>query len=301
MADTRTLFLLTQDNTFCSDPNLTDKGYSYLDMSEFDNLNPTRGTIVAGMAGAVSSYEPYEATVILTFDSREQRAEWIQTNGDQVYQIAVANTINQSRVYNKKCAIVAFEFLENSYINGIQTKLTIKLFGKWQSSLSQLQINTGVYTGGTKEYTRGDESPFYYAYDSELAYGSTTYTTAITLDTEQGFVMVSSVGSGLTLTLTSDYNGHLFQLESRYASLITGLSTDFVAYPYTAFDNLGTFSMLDGGTVLTYGWNILDEEFPYLYDMLNHVKDYPISVGAINQTGTSVPVQVYAYTVQDFI
>ena len=300
MADTRTIYLLTPETVFCSDPN-ANNGTSYLDMSEFDNLNPTRGTIVAGMAGAVSSYDAYDASMILTFDSREARAEWIQTNGDRVYQIAVANTLNQARVYNKKCAITSFEFLENSYINGIQTKITIKLFGKWQSSLTKLQLNTGIYSGGTKEYSIGGGSPFAYVYDSNLAYGSTAYTSAINLDGEQGFVMVAPAGAGLTLTLKSDYNSRLFQIESKYANLITGLSTDFVAYPFTATDNITIFSMLDGGTVMTYGWNVELDELPYLYDMFNHVNEFPISAGAINQSSNSVPIAVYAYTTQDFI
>lgn len=300
MSDTRTFYLLTPDKIFCSDPNPI-ANTTYLDMSEEDDLNPTRGTIVAGMAGAVSSYEPYEIAMLLTFDSREQRAEWVQKYSEQVYQIAVSNTLNQNRVYNKKCAIVSFEFLENSYINGIQTKLTLKLFGKWQSSLTELEINTGVYSGGTKEYTRGDVSPHYYVYDSALAYGSTTYTSKIELETEAGFVMIAPSGSGLTLTMTSAYNGHLFQIESRYANTITGLSTDFVAYPSTATSGIDMFKMLDGGTVMTYGWNVEMEELPYLYDMFNHAQDYPISVGAINQTGVSVPVAVYIYTTQDFI
>ena len=300
MADTRTIYLLTPETVFCSDPNVNN-GMVYLDMSEFDNLNPTRGTIVAGMSGAVSSYEPYDASIVLTFDSREARAAWIQENGDRVYQIAVANTLNQARVYNKKCAITSFEFLENSYINGIQTKITLKLFGKWQSSLSKLELNTGVYTGGTKEYTVGTSSPFAYVYDANLAYGSTVYTSAINLDGEQGFVTVAPAGAGLTLTLTSDYNGKIFQIESKYADLITGLSSDFVAYPFTATDNLTIFSMLDGGTVMTYGWNVELDELPYLYDMFNHVNDFPIRVGAINQSSNSVPIAVYAYTTQDFI
>jgi len=300
MADTRTIYLLTPETVFCSDPN-ANNGTAYLDMSEFDNLNPTRGTIVAGMAGAVSSYEPYDASIVLTFDSREARAAWIQENGDRVYQIAVANTLNQARVYNKKCAITSFEFLENSYINGIQTKITLKLFGKWQSSLTKLQLNTGIYSGGTKEYSAGGGSPFAYTYDSNLAYGSTAYTSAINLDGEHGFVIVAPAVAGLTLALTSDYNGRLFQIESKYADLITGLSTDFVAYPYTATDNVTMFSMLQGGTVMTYGWNVELDELPYLYDMFNNVNNFPISVGAINQSSNGVPVSVYAYTTQDFI
>lgn len=300
MGDTRTIYLLTPETVFCSDPNVNN-GMVYLDMSEFDNLNPTRGTIVAGMAGAVSSYEAYDASIVLTFDSREARAAWIQENGDRVYQIAVANTLNQSRVYNKKCAITSFEFLENSYINGIQTKITLKLFGKWQSSLSKLELNTGVYSGGTKEYTTGDYSPFTYVYDSNLAYGTTAYITAINLDGEHGFVMVAPAGSGLTLTLKSDYNGKLFQIESKHHNLITGLSSEFVAYPFTATNGITRFSMLQGGTVMTYGWNIELDELPYLYDMFNNVNDFPISVGAINQASNSVPIAAYAYTTQDFI
>ena len=301
--DTRTIYLLTPEAVYSSDPS--ENGALYMDVSEYDNLNPTRGTIVSGTAGAVATYEPYEATMVLTYESREARAAWIQQNGDRVYQIAVANTINKNRVYNKRAAITGFEFLDNEYINGIQTKLTLKLFGKWQSTLTQLDINTGTYEGGTKEYTTeitdDGVAALVYTYDNELAYGTTVYTTAIELNSEHGFVMVSKAGQGLTLTLTSSYNSHVFQLESNWPNTITGLSTNFVAYPVTAFTALNRFTILSGGTMATYGWNIEQAEFPYLYDALNNVDKYPVAVGAVDQTGKAVPVDVFAFTQQDFI
>ena len=517
MSDTRTIYLLTQDNIYCSDPKIkqsSDLPVTYLDMSEFDNLNPTRGTVVSGLAGAVSTYEPYDTTITLTFKNRQERAEWIQKNGEQVYQIAVANTINQNRVYNKKCAITSFEFVENPYTNGIQTVLTLKLFGKWQSSLTEVEINSGTYSGGTKSYTRDIQirdtddgadgadgvagepeedgrvpythtayswsadgtdrfttvypgrnlivqsglklgflnrddggvttltsynfyldnyiptngatvftlsSPDYvfkgsanntlgmyngdkkflgwqnitspiqtlskpnvayirfsinfvneggtsghlsdwlnshrykletgtlatpytpsplddpegaypkfigtytdytaedstdptvytwstprvkksYAYDSELRYGVTHYVSAIKLDGEHGFVFETEPrNGGLTVNLQSDYNGHQFALESNWPDLITGLSSDFVAYPFTSFATLDRFTMLAGGTVTSYGWNIENNEMPYLYEMFNNVEKYPVSVGAVNQNGTVIPIHVYTYTAQDFI
>ena len=305
MSDTRTIYLLTQDNIYCSDPQinqLTDLSLTYLDMSDFDNLNPTRGTVVSGLAGAVSTYEPYDATITLTFKNRQERAEWIQKNSEQVYQIAVANTINQKRVYNKKCAIISFEFLENPYINGIQTVLTLKLFGKWQSSLTEIEIDSGTYSGGTKSYTKGDISPTYYAYDSELRYGVTHYVSAIKLDGEHGFILATKPrNGGLTVNLQSEYNGHKFALESNWPDLITGLSSNFVAYPYSSFTALDRFTMLAGGTVTSYGWNIENNEMPYLYEMFNNVEKYPISVGAVGQNGALVPIHVYTYTAQDFI
>ena len=524
MSDTRTIYLLTQDDIYCSDPQIkqsSDLPLTYLDMSEFDNLNPTRGTVVSGLAGAVSTYEPYEATVTLTFKNREERAEWIQKNSEQVYQIAVANTINQNRVYNKKCAITSFEFVENPYTNGIQTVLTLKLFGKWQSSLTEIEINSGTYSGGTKSYSvdapvreigegvsgvagepeedgrvpythtawswssdgtdrftiqypgenllldsdiirigtgdnfgdlgpagtakidlfnsfRGktitisfdvewsnwsnsedfnnrlgaewhlyfyDGSDYYirvweaisqesqskhrysttvtvpdkeitlveegslynqsnaaatightkievgntptawtpapeedpvnayplyrgeytdyteadstdpsvytwgtprvkktYAYDSKLRYGITHYVSAIKLDGEHGFVLATKPrNGGLTVNLQSDYNGHQFALESNWPNLITGLSSEFVAYPYTSFTAIDRFTMLAGGTVTSYGWNIENNEMPYLYEMFNNVEKYPVSVGAVDQNGTLVPIHVYTYTAQDFI
>ena len=527
MSDTRTIYLLTKDNIYCSDPKIkqsTDFPVTYLDMSEFDNLNPTRGTVVSGLAGAVSTYEPYDATITLTFNNRQERAEWIQKNSEQVYQIAVANTINQKRVYNKKCAITSFEFVENPYTNGIQTVLTIKLFGKWQSSLTEIEINSGTYSGGTKSYSvdvhvpiriretgedasgvagepeedgrvpythtawswsndgkdrftvaypgenifanssnfgfswalsgkpvvvegskvqggdvvllpengYGDNSlintfsttlpggtslnfsflaradvagtklhaelfggggmvnqtlttewvrytstgpldgwyhsiyfwgvgagkiymalpklstgdvsiwtpapsedpvnayPVYrgeytdytatdstdpsvynwgtprvkktYAYNSELKYGVTHYVSAIKLEGERGFVLATKPrNGGLTVNLQSKYNGHQFALESNWPSLITGLSSDFVAYPFTSFTALDQFTMLAGGTVTSYGWNIENNEMPYLYEMFNNVEKYPVSVGAVDQNGTVIPIHVYTYTAQDFI
>ena len=514
MSDTRTIYLLTKDNIYCSDPKIkqsTDFPVTYLDMSDFDNLNPTRGTVVSGLAGAVSTYEPYDATITLTFKNRQERAEWIQKNSEQVYQIAVANTISQNRVYNKKCAITSFEFVENPYTNGIQTVLTIKLFGKWQSSLTEIEINSGTYSGGTKFYsvdvpireigenasgvagepeedgrvpythtawswssdgkdrfttsypgenllansagpfkpigpgttdnyqvysnatihlvqgeiytisgktngifsslhdgiTESDRTvlwfggqdmwvivssdttgttgtsfvwvaatgtynirvntyhpastntiyaenikvesgkvatiytpapsedpanayPVYrgeytdyteadstdpsvynwgtprvkktYAYNSELKYGVTHYVSAIKLEGERGFVLATKPrNGGLTVNLQSKYNGHQFALESNWPSLITGLSSDFVAYPFTSFIALNRFTMLAGGTVTSYGWNIENNEIPYLYEMFNNVEKYPVSVGAVDQNGTVIPIHVYTYTAQDFI
>lgn len=317
-------------------------------MSDFDNLNPTRGTVVSGLAGAVSTYEPYDATITLTFKNRQERAEWIQKNSEQVYQIAVANTINQKRVYNKKCAITSFEFVENPYTNGIQTVLTLKLFGKWQSSLTEIEINSETYSGGTKSYSvdvpireidegasgvagepeedgrvpythtayswsaDGTDPTDYtwstprvkksYAYDSELRYGVAHYVSAIKLGGEHGFLLTTKPrNGGLTVNLKSDYNGHQFALESKRPNLITGLSSNFVSYPYTSFTALDQFTMLDGGTVTSYGWNIENNEMPYLYEMFNNVEKYPISVGAVDQNGALVPIHVYTYTAQDFI
>lgn len=515
MSDTRTIYLLTKDNIYCSDPQIkqsSDLPITYLDMSEFDNLNPTRGTVVSGLAGAVATYEPYDATITLTFKNRQERAEWIQKNSERVYQIAVANTISQNRVYNKKCAITSFEFVENPYTNGIQTVLTLKLFGKWQSSLTEIEINSGTYSGGTKSYTRdiqvretddstdgvagepeedgrvpyihtayswsadgtdrftavypgenllansagpfkpiglgtadnwevyqnttihlvhgetytisgktngyfslyhdgytesnktvlwfvnssqtnvivssdttgttgtsfvwGDATGTYYlrvntyhpastntiyaknikvesgkvatiytsapsedqegaypkfigtytdyvaedstdpsvytwstprvkksyAYDSELRYGVTHYVSAIKLNGEHGFVLATKPrNGGLTVNLQSEYNAHKFALESNWPNLITGLSSNFVAYPYTSFTALDRFTMLAGGTVTSYGWNIENNEMPYLYEMFNNVEKYPVSVGAVDQNGTLVPIHVYTYTAQDFI
>jgi len=303
--DTRTIYLLTPETIFCSDPSASN--FTYLDVSEFDNLNPTRGTIVSGSAGAVSTYAPYEATMTLTFEDRERRAQWIQDNSERVYQIAVANTRNNLRVYNKRCAITSFEFLENEFVNGVQTKLTLELFGRWTSTLTKLDLNTGNYEGGTKEFTTpltsgiDSVSKWCYTYDSDLSYGTTVYTTAINLNGEHGFIMSSQPGLGLTLTLKSDYNGRTFQLESKWPDVITGLSTDFVAYPYTSVADPDRFTIPEGGTVATYGWNIEQNEFPFLYDMLNHADSFPIAVGAVNQTGNAVPIDVYAYTRQDFI
>lgn len=299
MEDTRTIYLHTPEETFSSDPS--DNGYQYLDLSDFDNLNPTRGTVVAGKGGTVATYEPYEVELTVTFTSREQRAQWIQKNADRVYQISVANTPNHMRVYNKKCAITGFEFLENPYINGVQTKIHLKMFGRWQSSLTKLDINAGEYSGGTKEFTQGGQSPYYYVYDNALAYGLTAYTSEIELDGEQGFVLVSPPNTGLTFTLSSEYNNAILQLESKHPDLITGLSTDFVAYPYTSFVDLSKFSMLDGGTAISYGYIIENTEYPLLYDMINYVDSFPISVGAVNQAGNAASVTVYAYTSQDFI
>lgn len=459
MADTRTIFLLSDKNIYCSDPKLNNEA-TYLDLSDFDSLNPTLDLSVAGNA-MVSSYQPYEVSMTATFNTRSERATWIQTNAGRIKQIAVANTSDQGRVWNKKAALTGVEFIENTYVNGVQTVLKFKLFGKWQSTLTEIPIASGVYSGGTKQYAdtgypdytnytdknlinntktlRGNNIfssnisdagttddgfrytkssvawasirialntvpdwtvgekytysldikntgtntvgiriygdinehtkkltdvppdnewhryshavtakgnieplrfepetastngeifmkapklefgevskpewrpsqldldsglyvPYAYQYNNELRYGSTVYTSALDLGNETGFVVVATRGAGLSINIKG--GDTLLTLESSYSDLITGFSSEYVAYPYTAFDNLTKFTILEGGTLLTYGLNIEPQEMPILYDLLNNADTTPLTIGALNQLGKPVPVKVYGYTQQDFI
>lgn len=298
MADTRTIFLLSDKNIYCSDPNLNENGNIYLDLSDFDSLNPTLDLSVAGNA-MVSSYQPYEVSMTATFKGRGERAEWVQKNAGKIRQIAVANTSNQNRLWNKKAALTGVEFVENPYVNGVQSVLKFKLFGKWQSTLTEIPTLSGVYSGGTKSYSLGETSPNYYVYNSELRYGSTAYTSALDLGQETGFVVVATRGAGLSINIQG--GDTLLTLESGYSELVTGFSSEYVAYPYTAFNNLDKFTILEGGTLLTYGWNIEPQEMPVLYDLLNNSDTTPLAIGALNQLGKPVPVNVYGYTQQDFI
>lgn len=300
MSDTRTLFLFTSNGTgFVSDPRYTGNlDVSYLDMSEVDELNPTRGAIMNGQAGAISTVEPYDVKFVLTFKDRESRASWIQANADRVNQLSVANTINQDKLYNKRAVLTYFQFTENKYINGVQAEITLKLFGRWQSSLVHKIINKNTYSGGTKSYTTGNG----YKYDDQLRYGSTSYSSELGLNGESGFVLRATAGGELTLTISSGkYPGRTIELESRYADIITGFSSDYVAYPVDSFKGLAANSILDGGTTVSYGWEIAAADMPFLYDILNHMDTYPISLGAVNGANVPVPVTVYAYSTADFI
>ena len=300
--DTRTIYLHTDNKTFTSDPSETGN-VEYLDVSEYDNLNPTRATVIAGGAGSIATAEPYEANFTLTFSSRESRGEWVQTYADNITRISVANAQGKSRVYNKRCTITGLEFIDNPYINGVQTKITLKLFGKWQSSLTKLDVNVGTYEGGSKQFTTAGIQGLSYVYSNQLSYGQNNYRSAIDIGNEHGFVINAGVGTSVNLTLsTPTIQGETFTLSSAYPDLITGLSSELVGYPHTEFDNLDRFTILENGSVLAYGWKYDDvSELIKLFNIANNVDTWETTIAAATDSGSLLPVDVYAYSRQDFI
>lgn len=156
MSDTRTIYLKNNEGTiYSSDPST--KGYTYLDMSDFDNLNPSDNSIFTLTSNTSLLYSAYDVKLVLTFISdydngRQARAEWIAKNQNAINQISVANTNNPDLIFSKQAKIKTIDFVENPYVNGVQAELTLELAGRWQSSVKRTRAIVYPYTGGTKKY-----------------------------------------------------------------------------------------------------------------------------------------------------
>lgn len=157
MSDTRTIYLKNNEGTiYSSDPST--KGYTYLDMSDFDSLNPSDNSIFTLTSNTSLLYSAYDVKLVLTFMSnydngRQERAEWIAKNQNAINQISVANTNNPDLIFSKQAKIKTIDFVENPYVNGVQAELTLELAGRWQSSVKRTRAIVYPYTSGTKKYT----------------------------------------------------------------------------------------------------------------------------------------------------
>lgn len=154
MADTRTIYLHTDDTIFTSDP--TDTDYTYLDMSEYDSLNPKYSSTIRVQEGVIGVYNDYDVKITLTFtgrnSGRDERADWVNKYGHNVKQISVATTPTKSYVFNKSATVSSIEMIDTEYVNGAQVVINLTLFGRWQSSLNWQQTYTEDYSGGIKKY-----------------------------------------------------------------------------------------------------------------------------------------------------
>lgn len=156
MSDTRTIYLKNNDGTiYSSDPST--KGYVYLNMSDFDSLNPSDNSIFTSASNTSLLYSSYDVKLVLTFMSdydngRQSRAEWVARNQNSITQISVANTNNPDLIFSKQAKMKTIDFVENPYVNGAQAELTLELAGRWQSSVQRTSATVYPYTGGTKKY-----------------------------------------------------------------------------------------------------------------------------------------------------
>ena len=159
--DTRTIYLHTNDTIFTSDPADTD--YTYLDMSNYDSLNPEYSSTVRVQEGVIGVYDDYNVKITLTFtgrnSGRDERAEWVNKYGHDVNQISVATTPTKSYVFNKSATVSSIEMIDTEFVNGAMVVVNLTLFGRWQSSLNWQQTHTEEYSGGTKKYYREYEIP----------------------------------------------------------------------------------------------------------------------------------------------
>lgn len=159
--DTRTIYLHTNDTIFTSDP--ADTEYTYLDMSDYDSLNPEYSSTVRVQDGVIGVYDDYNVKITLTFtgrnSGRDERAEWVNKYGHNIKQISVATTPTKSYVFNKSATVSSIEMIDTEFVNGAMVVVTLTLFGRWQSSLNWQQTHTEEYSGGTKKYYREYEIP----------------------------------------------------------------------------------------------------------------------------------------------
>lgn len=154
MADTRTIYLHTDDTIFTSDP--TDTAYTYLDMSDYDSLNPEYSSTIRVQEGVIGVYDDYNVKITLTFtgrnSGRDERADWVNKYGHKIKQISVATTPTKSYVFNKSATVSSIEMVDTEFVNGAMVVINLTLFGRWQSSLNWQQTHTEEYSGGTKKY-----------------------------------------------------------------------------------------------------------------------------------------------------
>lgn len=164
MADTRTIYLHTGIETFSSDPS--DSQYMYLDMSDYDNLNPQYQSTIKLSSGVAGIYESTKAKITLTFkgenSGRDARADWVNKYAERINKISVNTTENKSAVFNKSATVSEVEFIDTPYIDGAQVIIEVTMFGRWQSALTVLETVSEKYDGGTKQYM-GDYIPKEYA------------------------------------------------------------------------------------------------------------------------------------------
>lgn len=180
MADTRTIYLHTDDTTFTSDP--TESDYTYLDMSEYDSLNPEYSSTIRVQDGVIGVYDDYDANITLTFtgrnSGRDERADWVNKYGHKIKQISVATTPTKSYVFNKSATVSSIEMIDTEFVNGAMVVINLTLFGRWQSSLNWQQTHTEEYSGGTKKYYMSYKIPDY----TNSALSDFMYTDAAMLD-----------------------------------------------------------------------------------------------------------------------
>lgn len=161
MADTRTIYLHTGIETFSSDPS--DSQYMYLDMSDYDNLNPQYQSTIKLSSGVAGIYESTKAKITLTFkgenSGRGDRADWVNKYAERINKISVNTTENKSAVFNKSAVVSEVEFIDTPYIDGAQVIIEVTMFGRWQSALTILDTVSEKYEGGTKTYL-GDYVPY---------------------------------------------------------------------------------------------------------------------------------------------
>lgn len=332
MADTRTIYLHTGIETFSSDPS--DSQFLYLDMSDYDSLNPQYQSTIKLSSGVAGIYESTKAKITLTFkgenSGRDARADWVNKYAERINKISVNTTENKSAVFNKSATVSEVEFIDTPYIDGSQVIIEVTMFGRWQSALTVLDTVSEKYEGGDKVYyseyqevTKSKTSRVGYAYvglaevgdDStpdkktitsntysyNYTYGNTTLQNQIALPKDRNRFMLAIDSQYSVATITLSANGKRATISTSRLSANSSLSSDFVAYDITAFVDTDKFLLLNSGLVASVVWDNLASQYAVLYQIMNSVGDTPADISVTTTGGQHIPFKLYTYSIQDFI
>ena len=332
MADTRTIYLHTADTTFSSDPS--DTGYKYLDMSDYDSLNPEYSSTVRLSGGVIGLYGDYSVKITLTFEGensgRDERADWVNSYSQDINKISVATTPDKSKTFNKACAVSSIEMVDTNYLNGAQVIIAVTLFGRWQSALSYRPTLTETYIGGTKKYYQllrtveesssalvnsayvglakvGDETipaevtkpSNTYKYDYQ--YGSSTILNQLSLPIDKNRFIIAIEPNYLKGSIKLSNTKYTAEISSSNLSATNGISSDFITYSTGDFDNVSQFTLLQSGYVASTVWDNISDQYAVLYSIMNTINNDPANISVTNEVGQHIPFSLYVYSIQDFI
>lgn len=289
MSDTRTIYLKNNDGTiYSSDPS--NVGYGYLNISDFDSLNPSENSIFTSATNISLIYSSYDVKLVLTFISnydngRQARADWISKNQNSINQISVANTNNPDLIFSKQAKIKTIDFVENPYVNGVQAELTLELAGRWQSSVKRTSATVYPYTGGTKKYS----------YKYNYKYGYQVITDEVITDGYNGFIInIPSQTTPVNVTLTAP-SGLSATISTSQTNVPLQISSDMIGY---SLDNFDTFTLLNKGFPASKYWDNLLSVYSTIQTILNANK---VNVSVASNTGSTIPFEFYLYKLQDLI
>lgn len=332
MADTRTIYLHTADKTFSSDP--ADKNYSYLDMSEYDSLNPTYSSTIKVSGGVVGIYDDYTSKITLTFEGqnsgRDERAEWVNNYAHKIKQISVATSTDKTTLFNKRCVVSYIEMVDTQYINGAQVEIEITMFGRWQSSLASKPTITEKYDGGTKVYNRqidvpditssalvgsayvgyakigdttqpADRSFDIHAYRYNYQYGKTTLLNQLSLPDDKNRFIIAIEPNYVKGNIKLSNGTYSVDISSANLSNTNGISSDLITYSTGDFEEVSRFDLLQSGYVASTVWDNISENYAKLYHITNTINTEPADILVTNEVGQHIPFSLYVYSIQDFI
>ena len=289
MSDTRTIYLKNNEGTiYSSDPS--NLGYEYLNISDFDSLNPSENSIFTSATNISLMYSSYDVKLVLTFVSnydngRQARANWIAKNQNSINQISVANTNNPDLIFSKQAKIKTIDFVENPYVNGVQAELTLELAGRWQSSVKRTSATVYPYTGGTKKYS----------YKYNYKYGYQVITDEVITDGYNGFIInIPSQTTPVNVTITAP-SGLSATISTSQINVPLQISSDMIGY---SLDNFDTFTLLNKGFPASKYWDNLLSVYSTIQTILNANK---VTVSVTSNIGSVIPFDFYLYELQDLI